>query len=436
VTGAVVAPKRKKRGIASAIVTLLLALVAAAGAVLFILSRQTNDPWGIHRRAAHAEVFDRVWLVVSQNYFDSTFGGIDWPAMKERYRPLALKAGDTQRLYSQSIWPMLSEIDSSHLSADAPDKNASDGYSIHLRGRRGESMSEMTGGGGDLGGLTVVHDGKQWTVYGVRRGSTPEKLGIAPGRILLRSSATEIKGEASSRMKAELVFARPGGGEETISYEFPFRSVGHHRRIEKLSSGYTLIRFDIFDEPSIDWVIERLKEAGPSGAILDLRYNRGGNIGELQRIAGALLPNSAPIGRTVGRMLTLPVFAPVDGIQYKAPLAVLIGPQTASAGEMLADALRLNKRAVLVGDRTAGAVLTSRFWKLPDGGWLTVPTGNFTTADGRRLEAVGVEPDVPAVETLAAIRENRDLVVEAAEKSFDTGTSEDEELTAILPDVP
>jgi carboxyl-terminal processing protease len=425
VTGEAVAPKRKKRGVAAAVVTLLVALAAATGAVLFVLSLQTNDPWGIHRRAAHAEVFDRVWLLVSQNYFDSAFGGVDWPAMRERYRPLALKARDTQHLYSDSIWPMLSEIDTSHLAADAPDQNAPDGYSAHLRGKRGEAISEMTGGGGDLGGLTVVHDGKQWVVYDVRRGSTPEKLGIGPGRVLLRSTAAEIKDSSPARMKADLVFAKPGGGEEAVRYEYPVRTAGRYRRTEKLPSGYTLIRFDIFDSTSIDWVIERLKEAGQSGVILDLRHNRGGNIGQLQRIAGVLLPNSAPIGRTVGRMLTLPL------------LVVLIGPQTASAGEMLSDALRYNERAVLIGDRTAGAVLTSRYWKLPDGGLLTVATGNFTTADGRRLEGLGVLPDIPAAETLEAIRENRDLVVEAAENALNADKSAREQrLTSILAAAP
>jgi carboxyl-terminal processing protease len=421
VTGAKAAQKTRPRGIVAAVATLIVAFAASVAATVFILSLQTNDPWGIHRREAHAEVFDRVWLLVSQNYFDSTFGGVDWPAMKERYRPLALKARDSDSLYSDSIWPMLSEIDTSHLSADAPDEKAHDGFSVHLRGKRGEAISEMTGGGGDLGGLTVVHDGQQWVVYDVRRDSTPEKLGIGPGRVLIRSEATEIRGASPARMKADLTFAKPGGGEETVSYEYPARSVQPSRRTEKLPSGYTLIRFDVFDSVAADWVTERLKEAGPSGVILDLRHNRGGNIGQLQRIAGLFLPNSAPIGRTVGRMLTLPVITPVDGMHYRGPVAVLIGPRTASAAEMLSDALRHNDRAVLVGDRTAGAVLTSRFWKLPDGGLLTIATGNFTTADGRRLEAVGVEPDIAVAETLEAIRENRDLVVEAAEEALDAG---------------
>jgi carboxyl-terminal processing protease len=85
---------------------------------------------------------------------------------------------------------------------------------------------------------------------------------------------------------------------------------------------------------------------------------------------------------------------------------------------MLAYALRHSGRAVLVGDRTAGQVLTARNWPLPDGGRLSVATGNFTTANGARLEAVGVSPDIAVSETLNAIREGRDLVIEAADAAL------------------
>ena len=159
-------------------------------------------------------------------------------------------------------------------------------------------------------------------------------------------------------------------------------------------------------------------EAGDAGIIIDMRTNRGGNIGAMVQIASALLPDGTPIGQTAGRMLTLPVKARADGRAYAGPVAVLIGPQTASAGEMLAYAARQNGRAVLVGDRTSGQVLTARFWPLPDGGRLSVATGNFTASDGSRLEGIGVSPDIPAAETLQAIREGRDLIVEAADKAL------------------
>jgi carboxyl-terminal processing protease len=418
--GAAGGRNRNKSGLAAAIVTLgvaLTAVVSAAGIVAF-RPRQA-PPEAPPPTISNAAVFDRVWLAVSQNYFDTTFGGVDWKATREHYRPIALAARHPAQLYNEAIWPMLDQVGASHLEAVAPDIGQGDaGYGIHLIGRRGEALSDMAGGVGDLGGLTVVHDGKQWTVYDVRKDSEPERLGIEPGRIVLSSRTESIKGSLPSRFKVELMLSKSGGGNETIAYEFSPRPKRPLRVWKMLPSGLDVIRFDTFDKINIDWVLARLKDAGPEGVILDLRANRGGNLGQLARLGGAFLPDRAPIGRTVGRVLTLPLVAPTDRDYYPGPVAVLIGPQTASAGEILAHVLRQNRHATLVGDRTAGAVLTSRYWRLPDGGRLTVATGNFTTPDGQRLEGVGVLPDIPAAETLAAIREDRDLVVEIADQAL------------------
>ena len=418
--GAAGGRNRNRSGLAAAFVTLGVALsaIASATAVVAFHPREA-PPEAPPPTVSNAAVFDRVWLAVSQNYFDANFGGVDWNAMRERYRPIALAARHPAQLYNEAIWPMLDQIRASHLEAVAPDIGQSDaGYAIHLIGRRGEALSDMAGGVGDLGGLTVVHDGKQWTVYDVRRDSEPERLGIEPGRVVLRSRTESIKGSLPSRFKVELTLARIDGGEETIAYEFLPRPKRPLRVWKRLPSGVSVIRFDMFDRININWALERLHDASPDGVILDLRANRGGNLGQLARLGGALLPDGAPMGRTVGRLLTLPLSAPTDHVYYLGPVAVLIGPQTASAGEMLAHALRQSRHAVLAGDRTAGAVLTSRYWTLPDGGRLTVATGNFTTADGQRLEGVGVLPDIPVAETLAAIREDRDLVIEAAEQAL------------------
>lgn len=46
-----------------------------------------------------AEVFERVWKTVDEKYYDPKFNGVDWEAVREKYRPLAEKAASDAEFY-------------------------------------------------------------------------------------------------------------------------------------------------------------------------------------------------------------------------------------------------------------------------------------------------------------------------------------------------
>jgi carboxyl-terminal processing protease len=73
---------------------------------------------------------------------------------------------------------------------------------------------------------------------------------------------------------------------------------------------------------------------------------------------------------------------------------VLIGPYTNSAAEITAEVLKFHRRACVVGQKTAGNVLTARTFALPDGGQIEIPVKNYLAPSGRSLEGVGVVPDI------------------------------------------
>jgi carboxyl-terminal processing protease len=103
---------------------------------------------------------------------------------------------------------------------------------------------------------------------------------------------------------------------------------------------------------------------------------------------------------------------------------VLVGPESASSAEVFAAALQHHRRAILVGKTTAGSVMTSRLFSLPDGGTLSLAVSEFVAPDGRRLEGVGVRPDVDAISTLAAVRAGRDILLEAAIAALEARATE------------
>jgi len=98
-------------------------------------------------------------------------------------------------------------------------------------------------------------------------------------------------------------------------------------------------------------------------------------------------------------------------------MAVLINGGSASASEVTAAALRDAHRAILVGQKTAGAVASSELLPLPGGGGLQVAVAAATAPDSStELDGIGVAPDVASAEprTLADYRSGRDPQLQAA----------------------
>jgi carboxyl-terminal processing protease len=72
----------------------------------------------------------------------------------------------------------------------------------------------------------------------------------------------------------------------------------------------------------------------------------------------------------------------------------LIDGGSRSGKEVVARALQRHRRATLVGERTAGAVLAGQPFLLADGSLLFLAVQDIRV-DGEKLEGVGVSPDVP-----------------------------------------
>src|SRR5687767_11221176 len=69
--------------------------------------------------ALRRETFDVVWRTVNESHFDPTFGGIDWAAVGERYRPLAAAARTDAEFYGV-LRRMVDELKLSHFAIFPP----------------------------------------------------------------------------------------------------------------------------------------------------------------------------------------------------------------------------------------------------------------------------------------------------------------------------
>ncbi len=97
-------------------------------------------------------------------------------------------------------------------------------------------------------------------------------------------------------------------------------------------------------------LINKLREAGAQGLILDLRMNGGGLLSEAVRVAGLFIP-VGPVVQVRDKDGRTDILSDRDmGVQWDGPLIVLTSRFSASASEIVAGALQDNKRALIVGN--------------------------------------------------------------------------------------
>jgi carboxyl-terminal processing protease len=102
----------------------------------------------------------------------------------------------------------------------------------------------------------------------------------------------------------------------------------------------------------------------------------------------------------------------VNDAQWRKPVVLLINRGSRSGKEAVAYALKKHNLATLVGERTAGAVVGGRLFKLGDDAIMYLAVSDVRV-DGVRLEGVGVEPDVAVPDELP-FADGRDPQLEKA----------------------
>lgn len=87
---------------------------------------------------------------------------------------------------------------------------------------------------------------------------------------------------------------------------------------------------------------------------------------------------------------------------FKGEVVILTNQHTASTCEPLVHLLKQTGRATIIGQKTAGAMLSGRFFKIDDQVRLFLPVADYMTGDGLRIDKKGVTPDVevPSAEAL------------------------------------
>jgi C-terminal processing protease CtpA/Prc len=170
----------------------------------------------------------------------------------------------------------------------------------------------------------------------------------------------------------------------------------------------------VFDPDRSDEMLNKIRSYDV--LILDLRGNPGGYVTFLSRFLGGMFDHEIKIAEPVGRKSTSPTLTKSRGGKtFRGKLIVLIDSNSASAAELFARVVQLEKRGVVVGDRSAWMVMEARIHPhevlVMHGAFnfaVSVTEADMIMADGKSLEKIGVVPDEKVVPTPMDLASGRD----------------------------
>lgn len=160
------------------------------------------------------------------------------------------------------------------------------------------------------------------------------------------------------------------------------------------------IRISSFDVNTADKLKKFLKGIGRKnikGLVLDLRNNPGGLLEAAVAVSNMFL-KSGTIVSMRGRTPESTMYYSADSTDLTngLPLAVLINDGSASASEIVAGALRDNKRALVVGVRSFGKGSVQKIIPLSEKSAVRLTVAKYFMPNGESIQGRGVEPDIEA----------------------------------------
>lgn len=179
-----------------------------------------------------------------------------------------------------------------------------------------------------------------------------------------------------------------------------------------------------FDPKQVDEIMQNYAKKGLN-LIIDLRGNGGGYIRTLEAMTGYFFEKDTKIadrkGREDRKKENEPMMAKTKGKDmFPGKLVVLIDSDSASCSEIFARLIQLEKRGIVLGDKSAGAVMQAISYSGKTGTdreiyyATSITNADVIMSDGKSLEHVGVVPDELIVPGGPDLANRRDPVLARA----------------------
>jgi C-terminal processing protease CtpA/Prc len=416
----------------------VILLTISLGLTLFALARAAGQAQPAQRKSSSfdpglvSDMLQAISSDVKKHYYDPRFHGIDWDS-NVRAAEQRINASSSLNQALSEVAAALDALNDSHTFFLPPQHAYKHDFGWQI---------EMVG---DHCFVTQIRPKSDGESKGIKRGDEVQRInGYQPARanlwkmnyvfnilrpqpglhVELRTPRNEVKqvdlmAAMQETKRVKDLTARGGGGDiwDLIRESENAESNSRARSVE-LGDEIEVLKFPGFSFSQTE-VEDMIKKARKHKAmILDLRGNSGGSVDTLKWLLGGMFDKEVKIGDRVTRDGSKPMMAKSSKNNvFGGQLIVLVGSRSASASELFARVVQLEKRGIVLGDKTAGAVMEARRYSYEHGVDTVIFYGASITdadiimTDGKSLEHVGVIPDQLLLPTADDLANNRDPVL-------------------------
>jgi C-terminal processing protease CtpA/Prc len=376
-------------------------------------------------------MLDNVAKEIQKHYYDPKFHGVDWDATV-RDAKQRIKASTSFNMALAHIAQAVVSLNDSHTFFLPPSRPYVHDY-----------------------GYQTIMIGDHCYIIRVRPGSDAETKGLKPGDELLTLDGYSPDRENLWKMEYRYNVLRPElrlqlalrdvqGQQSQVEVMAKFKELARVKdvtgngiwglvrdaenqqhllrpRWAEVGDDVLILKLPVFmlDQSHVEEMIDKARKR--PALILDLRDNPGGAVDTLKYLLGGIFEKDVKIGDRVGRKEFKPEIAKsLNHGVFAGKVVVLIDSRSASAAELFARIVQIEKRGVVVGDRSSGSVMEAKRYTYSEGADVKVFYGAEITesdlimSDGKSLEHRGVTPDELVLPTAADLRAGRDPVLSRA----------------------
>jgi C-terminal processing protease CtpA/Prc len=400
----------------------------------FLTSQQKQQQMTSLERGRALDMLQVTASDVKKHYYDPKFHGVDFDAKVGEARQ-QIQTSTAFNMAMSHIAAMLDTLNDSHTFFVPPQHAYRHDY-----------------------GFTYQMTGDRCFVTHVRPGSDAEKKGLKPGDEILTINGYNVTRDDYWKVQYVFNILRPQPGLHLQLADAPgvprqfdvLARMRDTKRVTDLTGGggasdiWDLIReqenqdhlmraryFEVGDQlmvlqvpeffftiAEVDSMIGKARKF--PNLIVDLRGNPGGSVETLKYLVGGVFDKEVKIADRAGRKDTKPEIARSSHNPYGGKVLVLVDSKSASAAELFARVIQLEKRGKVAGDRSSGSVMESKRYDEKVGADTVIFYGASITewdlimSDGKSLEHTGVTPDEIILPNASDLASGKDPVLARA----------------------
>jgi C-terminal processing protease CtpA/Prc len=367
-------------------------------------------------------VFDEAWTTLDHRFWNPTFNGADWPALREEWRPYIAGARTGPEL-RRDINLLIGELNSSHSGISRPAQPSVRTGRLGLRFERARYekdgvliVREIV----PLGPAALALDEKGQPVAV----HTGDKLVSVDGTAITASTNLDQLLEDRTGKRTVLSFEASGKKYTAIVRPVPlqvesgllYRAWVDSRRayVEKISGGKLgYVHIAAMGDADLAQLYLDLDAQNQSkqGVIVDVRNNNGGYVNG--RVIDVFARHNYLL-MTPRDGTTVPSRQALGQRSLGLPTALVTNESTLSDGEDFTEGYRTLELGKVVGTPTAGWIIFTGAQRLIDGSSVRVPGDRIKDTRGQDMEMHPRPVDVEQLRTLGETETGEDIQLKAA----------------------